>query len=75
LEWFYQMGQAAVDLMLEAVKAPDQQPDAGEVSCVVLDAELRIGESAARPAGCSAVCRDQQIPPKPRSLDSREPAA
>ena len=26
------MGQVAVDLLLEAIKAPDQQPEAGEVN-------------------------------------------
>jgi LacI family transcriptional regulator len=71
----YHMGQVAVDLLLEAIKAPDQQPEAGEVNRVVLDAELRVGESTAPPAGRSGDYQDQRILAKPKSSDSREPAA
>jgi len=42
---------------------------------VVLDSELRIGESTAPPSGRSAVCQDQQILLKSEASDSREPAA
>ena len=71
----YRMGQVAVELLLEVIKTPDQQPEAGEAGYVVLDSELRIGESTAPPSGRSAVCQDQQILLKSESSDSREPAA
>ena len=71
----FHMGQVAVDLLLEAIKAPDQQLEAGDRNRIVLDAQLRTGESTAPPAGCSTDRQGQRILPKPKSLDSREPAA
>jgi hypothetical protein len=60
--------------LLQAIEAPDHL-EASKADRVMLEAELRIHESTAPPAGCSADCQDQQILPKPKSLDSREPAA
>ena len=71
----FHMGQVAVDLLLEAIKAPDQQLVAGEVSRIVLEAGLRTGESTAPPAGGAAEPQGQRNLPKPKSLDSQEPAA
>jgi hypothetical protein len=65
----------AVDLLLEAIKAPDQRMEGGELNCAVFDVELRIGESSARPTRCAADCEKQQILPSPGSLESRESAA
>ena len=71
----HQMGQVAVDLLLEAIKAAERQGEAGEVNRMVLDPELCVGQSTAPPPGCSGECRDQQLLPKPKSSDSRETAA
>jgi hypothetical protein len=68
------MGQVAVDLLLEAIKAPDQQLEAGEVNRVVLDTQLRTGESTAAPRGRSDDQPTNWPQPEPKSSDTSKPA-
>ena len=46
----YQMGELAIEMLLQAIKAPDQHFESGEENRVVLKAELRVRESTAPPA-------------------------
>lgn len=71
----HEMGQVAVDLLVEAIEAPDQQPEDSEVSRVVLDAELRIGESTAPPGGRFDLRQKHSAPPENESSGIRDPAA
>jgi LacI family transcriptional regulator len=71
----FHMGQVAVDLLLEAIKAPDQQLEAGEVNRVVLEAELRTGESTAAPRRRSDDQQTNWPQPEPKSSDTSKPAA
>jgi LacI family transcriptional regulator len=71
----FHMGQLAVDLLLEAIKAPDQQLEAGEVNRVVLDAELRTGESTAAPRRRSDDQQTNRPQPEPKSSDTSKPPA
>jgi LacI family transcriptional regulator len=71
----FQIGELATEMLLQVIKAPDHHLEAGAESRVVLQAELRVGESTVPPAGCSDHSRSNSIPPRPRSSDATEHAA
>ncbi|HMD87325.1 MAG TPA: LacI family DNA-binding transcriptional regulator [Terriglobia bacterium] len=68
-----QIGEVATEMLLQAINASDQQHERSEGNRVVLQAELRVHESTAPPADCSAHRQSNSIPSNPNRRTSQNP--
>ena len=71
----YEMGDLAIEMLLQVIQAPDQHSESGKRNRVVLKAELRVRESTAPPARCSGRRQENSLPSIPKSSAVTEPAA
>jgi hypothetical protein len=71
----YQMGEAAIGVFLQLIKAPDLKLEGGVGRRVALKAELRVRESTGRSAYFASHCQENSIPPISKSSVSTEAEA
>jgi len=71
----FQIGELATEMLLRVIKDPDHPLEGGEENRVVLQGELRVGESTAPPACCPAHRQSNSILSNPEPSDTTEPAA
>jgi LacI family transcriptional regulator len=70
-----EMGELAMEMLLQVVEAPDQHLKSREGNRVVLKAELRVRESTAPPASLSGHPQQSSTLPIPKSSEAGKPSA